>query len=137
VFIELDNFEKMAATKGKFMLANNELAAEKLDDKMLFAHYKGQSKIERGFKFLKDPQFMAATLFVKKPQRRSTVVHHDPLFECLCSHRISNKVGINHLWSYLTQSVRKTSQKSNGSVDIYLFYSRSSTLYQSKTQNNK
>jgi transposase len=31
--------------------------------------YKGQSKVERGFRFLKDPQFMAATLFVKKPER--------------------------------------------------------------------
>ena len=25
--------------------------------------------MERGFRFLKDPQFMAATLFVKKPER--------------------------------------------------------------------
>ncbi len=35
----------------------------------LFENYKGQSKVERGFRFLKDPQFIAATLFVKKPER--------------------------------------------------------------------
>jgi transposase len=35
----------------------------------LFENYKGQAKVERGFRFLKDPQFMAATFFVKNPER--------------------------------------------------------------------
>ena len=62
-------FEKMAQTKGKFIVATNELNKEKLNDKEVFEGYKGQSKVERGFRFLKDPQFIAATLFVKKPER--------------------------------------------------------------------
>ena len=33
------------------------------------ALYKGQSKNERGFKFLKSPSFLAASFFVKKPER--------------------------------------------------------------------
>ena len=31
--------------------------------------YKGQAKVERGFRFLKDPQFVASSFFVKKPKR--------------------------------------------------------------------
>jgi transposase len=69
VCCSLTTFEKMAHTKGKFILATNELNFDKLPDTMLFKHYKAQSKVERGFRFLKDPQFMASTLFVKKPER--------------------------------------------------------------------
>lgn len=69
VYCSVESYEKMAATKGRFIIATNDLDTDKLSDKQLFANYKGQSKIERGFRFLKDPQFMAATLFVKKPER--------------------------------------------------------------------
>jgi transposase len=64
-----DTFDVLAQKKGKFIIATNEMNTEKLSDKELFEAYKGQSKVERGFRFLKDPQFMASTIFVKKPQR--------------------------------------------------------------------
>jgi transposase len=35
----------------------------------LLAGYKGQKHAERGFRFLKDPLFLASSLYVKKPQR--------------------------------------------------------------------
>jgi transposase len=69
VYCQMDNFEKMAETKGRFIIATNEMNQVKLSDKALFETYKGQSKVERGFRFLKDPQFMASTFFVKKPER--------------------------------------------------------------------
>jgi transposase len=31
--------------------------------------YKGQAQAERGFRFLKDPQFLASSLYLKKPER--------------------------------------------------------------------
>ena len=31
--------------------------------------YKGQTYAERGFRFLKDPQFLASSLYLKKPER--------------------------------------------------------------------
>lgn len=68
-FTELDTFEKMAYTKGKFIIATNDLDTQTLNDLALFLAYKRQSKVERGFRFLKDPQFMAASMFVKKPER--------------------------------------------------------------------
>lgn len=68
-YTDLCVFDKMAHTKGKFIVATNELDQEKLDDQEVLSAYKGQSKVEGGFRFLKDPQFLAATLFVKKPER--------------------------------------------------------------------
>ena len=35
----------------------------------LIATYKDQQKVERGFRFLKYPMFMASQLFLKSPQR--------------------------------------------------------------------
>jgi transposase len=62
-------FEKKAHTKGKFIIATNDLDKQNFSDLACFETYKGQSKVERGFRFLKDPQFLASTIFVKKPER--------------------------------------------------------------------
>jgi transposase len=35
----------------------------------VLAGYKGQRHVERGFRFLKDPQFLASSLSLKKPER--------------------------------------------------------------------
>lgn len=40
-----------------------------MSDVEVLLAYKGQVKVERGFRFLKDPQFVASSLFVKKPER--------------------------------------------------------------------
>lgn len=66
---ELSGYQKRAKTKGRFIIATNEQDEAKLSDEELFSFYKKQSKVERGFRFLKDPQFMASTFFVKKPER--------------------------------------------------------------------
>lgn len=55
--------------KSCFILATNQLDAQTLSDEDLIAAYKDQQKVERGFRFLKDPLFMAATLYLKKPER--------------------------------------------------------------------
>ena len=52
-----------------FILATNELDDTLLPLPELFAGYKGQAQAERGFRFLKDPQFLASTLYLKKPER--------------------------------------------------------------------
>jgi transposase len=56
--------------KSCFIVATNELDAQALPDDHVIEHYKkDQQKVERGFRFLKDPLFMASTLFLKTPQR--------------------------------------------------------------------
>ena len=55
--------------KSCFILATNQLNCEALSDEDLIVAYKDQQKVERGFRFLKDPMFMASTLFLKSPKR--------------------------------------------------------------------
>jgi transposase len=52
-----------------FILATNELDDTLLPPQELLAGYKGQAQAERGFRFLKDPQFLASSLYLKKPER--------------------------------------------------------------------
>lgn len=60
---------------GKFILATNELDAERLPTEEMLGAYKGQAVgPERGFRFLKDPLFFADSLFLKSPQRIMALV---------------------------------------------------------------
>jgi len=52
-----------------FLLATNELDEGQLSSQAVLDGYKGQAQAERGFRFLKDPQFLASTLYLKKPER--------------------------------------------------------------------
>lgn len=52
-----------------FLLATNELDATQLTPQELLEGYKGQGHAERGFRFLKDPHFLASSLYLKKPAR--------------------------------------------------------------------
>ena len=54
---------------GCFILATNELDTTQLPPQEVLAGYKGQVHAERGFRFLKDPQFLASSLYLKKPER--------------------------------------------------------------------
>lgn len=55
---------------GCFLLATNELDADRLPDEALLASYEAQgTTVERGFRFLKDPLFFADSLFLKSPAR--------------------------------------------------------------------
>ena len=50
-------------------LTDERKASEALAPREIFAGYKGQSVVEQGFRFLKDPMFFVSSLFVKKPSR--------------------------------------------------------------------
>jgi transposase len=52
-----------------FLVATNVLDASQLSDQELIQTYKDQASVERGFSFLKDPLFLASSVFVKKPER--------------------------------------------------------------------
>jgi transposase len=55
--------------KSCFVLATNELDTSALGAQEVLAAYKAQSAPERGCRFLKDPQFLASSLYLKKPER--------------------------------------------------------------------
>jgi transposase len=51
------------------ILATNELDEDQLSSKAVLDGSKGQAQAERGLRFLKAPQFLAAALSLKKPER--------------------------------------------------------------------
>jgi transposase len=59
-----------AKTKcGKFILATNELDEKELPNEILLTEYKHQSSVERGFRFIKNNEFMVSSLYLKKNSR--------------------------------------------------------------------
>jgi transposase len=59
-----------ASRKGFFIIATNELNNKELTCEQMLSVYKAQGvSVERGFRFLKDPQFYAESLYLKLPQR--------------------------------------------------------------------
>ncbi len=60
--------------KGKFIIATNELDEEKLSSEDVLKGYKDQQKVERGFRFLKDPLFFAHSIFLKNEERICAMV---------------------------------------------------------------
>lgn len=61
--------ERRIDRKSLFILATNELRDEVLPPADILAGYKGQARVERGFRFLKDPMFLASSLFLKNEKR--------------------------------------------------------------------
>ena len=61
-------------TKGRFILATNELDKEALLDKDILHSYKEQSGTESEFKFIKDDAFEVDSIFLKKTGRISVVI---------------------------------------------------------------
>jgi transposase len=61
--------EALVAPQCCFILATNELDEHRLPPQALLAGYKGPQHVERGFRFLKDPRFLASSLYLKKPER--------------------------------------------------------------------
>ena len=62
-----DRVESELSTKGRFIIATNQLNNE--DFAAILSSYKQQQNVEQGFRFLKDPWFMADTMFLKSPRR--------------------------------------------------------------------
>ena len=52
-----------------FIVATNELDEEKLSRKELLRGYKGQSRVGRGFRYLKDPRLLADSMYLKNEHR--------------------------------------------------------------------
>jgi transposase len=66
VRLDPDGLEREVRRKAAFLVATNVLDSATLSDLALIQTYKAQSAVERGFAFLKDPLFLASSVFVKK-----------------------------------------------------------------------
>jgi transposase len=66
----IDFHQQELQRKSSFIIATNELDEQALNhEEVIDLYKKGQQKVERGFRFLKDPLFMAAGLFLKSAKR--------------------------------------------------------------------
>ena len=69
VSVNQEQVAQEAFRKACWIVGTNVLEPTVLSDQQLIATYKGQGGPERGFRFLKDPLFLASSVFVKKPER--------------------------------------------------------------------
>jgi len=65
---DLQKRAELLAQKGLFILATNDCAKTLTMDKKLTL-YKSQQSVEKGFRFLKSPDFLTSSLYLKKPER--------------------------------------------------------------------
>jgi len=61
-------------SKGRFILASNQLDKNELSDESMLSTYKEQSGTESGFKFIKDNTFEVDSIFLKKASRISALM---------------------------------------------------------------
>jgi len=64
-----ERIARLLKRKSLFIVATNELDDEVLSAEEMLEGYKGQVQVERGFRFLKDPQFMASSFFLESERR--------------------------------------------------------------------
>ena len=67
--LKAETAERFSRQRSRFILATNQLDREQWSAQKLLKEYKQQQKVERGFRFLKDPLFFTSSVFVKKPER--------------------------------------------------------------------
>jgi len=61
--------QQFSQKRSRFILATNQIDRLQWPAQKLLTGYKGQQKVERGFRFLKDPLFFTSSIFLKKPSR--------------------------------------------------------------------
>lgn len=64
-----EEIKKAQNTCGRFIISTNELDSTELPDTQLLAEYKNQSKVEKGFRFIKNNEFMLSSVYLKKASR--------------------------------------------------------------------
>lgn len=64
----LHRVEEARTRTGVFILATNDHSTE-LTMEALLDTYKAQQNVERGFRFLKSPEFLTSSIYLKKPER--------------------------------------------------------------------
>lgn len=68
LFTPIDRRDNAVKQLGFFIIATNDLDESLTMDKMLKT-YKEQQSVEKGFRFLKSPDFLTSSIFIKKPER--------------------------------------------------------------------
>ena len=96
--IDRERAEHECERRTRYIVGTNVLDPTRLSDEELIRAYKQQGGVERGFRFLKDPLFLASSVFVKKPER--IVALSFVMLVCLLVYRLAE----HHLRKRLAES---------------------------------
>ena len=69
IIVNEEEIKKAKNTCGRFIITTNELDKTELPDDKLLLEYKNQSKVEKGFRFIKNNEFMLSSVYLKKASR--------------------------------------------------------------------
>jgi len=97
----------LAREKAAFIVATNILDEQRLCPEQVISTYKEQGGVERGFRFLKDPLFLASSVFVKKPER--VIALGFIMVLCLLVYRLAEQL-LRRQLSTTEQTVPKETQ---------------------------
>jgi len=67
--MNVNTYQRELRKKGWFVLVTNQMDREIWPAHRILESYKSQNVVERGFRFLKSPEFLASRLFIKSPRR--------------------------------------------------------------------
>lgn len=81
----LEERQRLLQRKSCFIIATNQLDCNELSDEEIISTYKDQQKVEGGFRFLKDPMFMASTIYLESPKRIMALMMVMTLCLLVCS----------------------------------------------------
>ena len=94
----------------------------RVDGKQVISAYKEQGGVERGFRFLKDPLFLASSVFVKKPER--VIASSFVMVLCLLVYRLAEHLLRRQLVATqqtLPKKAQQTDQPPHDALDFPLF----------------
>ena len=111
LFVPLKKRESAIKQLGFFIIATNDLNEDMTMNKML-STYKEQQSVEKGFRFLKSPDFLTNSIFLKKPERVEALLM--VITSCLMvyaslEHQIRKKLKEKEL--YFPDQKKKSTQK--------------------------
>jgi len=93
--VDQQEVEVLTRKQASFIVATNILDEQSLSHEQVLLTYKEQGGVERGFRFLKDPLFLASSVFVKKPERVMALSFVMVL--CLLVYRLAEQLLRRHL----------------------------------------
>ncbi len=109
--VDQKEVEAQIKKQAGFMVATNVMEEQELSHEQVYFTYKEQGGVERGFRFLKDPLFLASSVFVKKPERVMALSFIMVL--CLLVYRLAEHV----LLRQLTQASQTVPNQLNKPTD--------------------
>ncbi len=122
--LEVDQHEvaALASKKAAFIVATNILDVQRLSHEQVISTYKEQGGVERGFRFLKDPLFLASSVFVKKPER--VIALSFVMILCLLVYRLAEHLLRRQLEATeqtIPKKAQQTDQPPHDALDFPLF----------------